>query len=24
MEPKIEKAKKEAAQDGDHLSDGNA
>lgn len=24
MEPKIEKAKKEAAKDGDHLSDGNA
>ena len=24
MEPKIEKAKKEAAQDGDHLSDSNA
>lgn len=24
MEPRIEKAKKEAAQDGDHLSDGNA
>lgn len=24
MEPKIEKAKKEAAQDGDHLSDGDA